>query len=200
MQTRDTYIAKITTPHARHQSGNVSAGSSSLRGHPLSSLFSSPVSSLSSPLSSILSSLLSPSLSSLLSPLFSPLSAPKASPKVTTVLRFATRTPTIPVTVDTFETRKRDAGPKEFCVSQRPPPTPVTVGTFGRLSAKSDECDDSSAFRDDFPCQKCGHSRALAKACERFANACGRLRTLCERLRTQTQRLLVTSWNPGPQP
>ena len=37
---------------------------------------------------------------------------PNASPKVTTILRFATRTPPIPVTVDTFETRRPNASPK----------------------------------------------------------------------------------------
>ena len=35
---------------------------------------------------------------------------PKASPKVPTILRFATRTPPIPVTVDIFVTQKSKSG------------------------------------------------------------------------------------------
>ena len=53
--------------------------------------------------------------------------------KGTTVLRFATTTPRIPVTVDTFETRTPEASPKVTTVlgfATTTPPIPVTVDTF----------------------------------------------------------------------
>ena len=52
---------------------------------------------------------------------------------MTTVLGFATRTPPIPVTVDTFETRRPETSPKVTTVlgfATRTPPIPVTVDTF----------------------------------------------------------------------
>ena len=52
---------------------------------------------------------------------------------MTTVLRFATTTPPIPVTVDTFETRRNETSPKVTTVlrfATTPPPIPVTVDTF----------------------------------------------------------------------
>ena len=96
----------------------------------LSSLLSPP-SSLLCPLP--LSSLLSPPLSS---PLSCPLlfsctfetQRPGVTPKVTTVLRFATRTPPIPLTVDTIETRRRNTSPKVTTVlrfATRTPPIPL---------------------------------------------------------------------------
>ena len=56
-----------------------------------------------------------------------------ASPKATTVLRFATRTSPIPVTVDTFETRRRHASPKVTTLlrfATKTPPILDTVDTF----------------------------------------------------------------------
>ena len=48
-----------------------------------------------------------------------------ASPKATTVRRFATRTSPIPVTVDTFETRRRHASPKDSSAFRdQDPPDP----------------------------------------------------------------------------
>ena len=110
---------------------------------------------------------------------------PNASPRVTTVLRFATRTPSIPVTVDTVETRRPSASPKTTTVLRFATtmlPIPVAVDTFGKLNVRSD---DSSAFR---------HGLRLPKT----RDTRGRWRTpagACERLRAQTQRL----WSPpGP--
>ena len=56
-----------------------------------------------------------------------------ASPKVTTVLRFATTPPPIPVTVDTFETRGRQTSLKVTRIlgfATTTPPIPVTVDAF----------------------------------------------------------------------
>ena len=52
---------------------------------------------------------------------------------MTTFLRFAITTPRIPVTVDTFETRRPNASPKVTTVlhfATTTPPIPVTVDTF----------------------------------------------------------------------
>ena len=91
---------------------------------------------------------------------------------MTTVLRFATRTPPIPVTVDTFETRRPETSPKVTTAlgfATRTPPILVTVDTFLIRNVKSD---DSSAFRDNFS------SPASPMQVRHFANACERLRTL----------------------
>ena len=122
---------------------------------------------------------------------------------MTTVLGFATTTPTIAVIVDTFERRRRKTSPKVTTVlgfATTTPPIAVTVSTFVIRNVKSD---DSSAFpasptqvrrkSDTSPTQV----RRSANACERLrtlANACERLRTIandCGRLRTQTSP-------PGP--
>ena len=169
MQTPDMYIAKIIIPRARHPSGNLGPESSSLLS---SSVFSSPLSLSLSPLPCPLSSLLS-SLYSHLSrcksksddnSAFRPVTVdvvetriPNASPRVTTILRFATRTPRSGMrgpepcqevtTVLRFMTRTR--------------PIPVTVAK--RKSKK----DDSSAFRDYEVCATLANAlRTLANACE----------------------------------
>ena len=173
-------MAKIT-PHVRHQSGNLSPGSSShlfLLSSPISSLFSLLL-SVFYPLSSLLSHhplLFSREerrgeetpLSSLLSSLFLllPVDA-RTKRKAKSDDRSALRgqDPPIPATVDTFETRRPNASPK------------VTTATI-------------------FDSQKCA---TLANACECLRTLAGALRMLCEGLRTQTQLLLVASWTPGPQ-
>ena len=128
---------------------------------------------------------------------------------MTTVLGFATTTPPIPVTVDTFETRRPETGPKVTTVlrfATTTPPIPVTVDNFVIRNVKSD---DSSAFRDDFRLSRMSDPlRTLADDCERLrtiANDCERLRTIaddCKRLRTlantnaTTSRRLLDPWTP----
>ena len=101
-------------------------------------------------------------------------------------------TPPIPVTVDTFETRRPETSPKVTTVlgfATTTPPIPLTVDTFVRRSVKSD---DSSTFRDDFRLFRLsGMSdppRTLANACECFATLCGHNAT--------TSRRLLDPWTP----
>ena len=105
---------------------------------------------------------------------------PSAGPKVTTVLRFATTTPRIPVTVRTF--RRPNASPKATTVlrfTTTTPAIPVTVSTFGRLNVKSD---DSSAFRHDFRLTRMRDTRE-------------RLRTLAD-IHATTFGPLLDPWTP----
>ena len=91
---------------------------------------------------------------------------------MTTVLGFATTTPPIAVTVDTFRTRRSETSLKVTTVlgfATTNPPIAVTVDTF---LMRNIESDDSSAFPDDF------HLSGKSDAPRTIANDCGRLRTL----------------------
>ena len=124
---------------------------------------------------------------------------PETSPKVTTVLRFATTTPPIPVTVDTFETRNdaktRDESKSDDSSAFRDhdPRIPVTVDTFKTLRrGTSPKVTTVLRFATIFVSPACPTLR-------------GRLRTIaddCERLRTvastnaPTSRRLLDPWTP----
>ena len=138
-----------------------------------------------------------------------------------TVLGFATTTPPIPVTVDTFETRRRKTSPKVTTIlgfATTTPAIPVTVDTFEtRRDESSPKVTTVLGFAtttppipvtvDTFVMQNVKSddssafrddflSPASPTQVRRTANDCGRLRTIadaCGRLRTLANTNATTS-------
>ena len=71
---------------------------------------------------------------------------------MTTILRFATRTPRIPETVDTLFSplQRQSKSDDSSAFGDHDPPIPETVDTF-EMTQRESKSDDSSAFCDHDP-------------------------------------------------